>query len=99
EMVEGHEVAVADLNGDGRDDIVAGDRSAKGAAVHVMYAPEDPGGQWHHQVLDQGGMAASGCVAADLNNDRRPDILCIGSSTGNIKWYENLGATSTNGAR
>jgi hypothetical protein len=99
EMVEGHEVAVADFNGDGRDDIVAGDRSAKGAAVHVMYAPEDSAAPWSHQVLDQGTMAASGCVTADLNNDKRPDILCIGSSTGNIKWYENLGTASSSGAR
>ncbi len=99
EMVEGHEVAVADFNGDGRDDIVAGDRSAKGAAVHVMYAPEDPTGPWRHEVLDQGTMAASGCVTADLNSDRRPDIVCIGSSTANIKWYENLGAAASSGAR
>jgi len=99
EMVEGHEVAVADFNGDGRDDIVAGDRSAKGAAVHVMYAPENPGDPWKHQVLDQGTMAASGCITADLNNDRRPDILCIGSSTGNIKWYENVGPASSSAVR
>lgn len=92
ELVEGHEVAVADLNGDGRDDIVAGDRSPKGATVHVMYAPADPAGEWHHQRLDPGAIAASGCVTADLNRDRRPDIVCIGSATGNIKWYENLGA-------
>src|SRR5262245_12210659 len=100
EMVEGHEIAVADFNGDGRDDIVAGDRNARGVAVHVMYAPDDPAGQWHHQVLDQGAMAASGCVTADINNDKRSDIVCIGSSTGNIKWYENLGtATSSSGGR
>jgi hypothetical protein len=96
-MVEGHEVAVADLNGDGRDDIVAGGRSAKGAAVYVMYAPEDPAAPWHHEVLVAGTMAASGCVTADLNNDRRPDIVCIGSSTANIIWYENLGSAPSNG--
>jgi hypothetical protein len=89
-LVEGHEVAVADFNGDGRDDIVAGDRNAKGATVHVFYAPETPTGEWHHQLLDQGEMAASGCVTADINSDRRSDIVCIGSSTGNIKWYENV---------
>ncbi|MBI3262211.1 MAG: VCBS repeat-containing protein [Acidobacteria bacterium] len=99
ELVEGHEVAVADFNGDGRDDIVAGDRNAKGATVHVMYAPDDPAGEWHHQRLDPGGIAASGCVTADLNRDRRPDIVCIGSATGNIKWYENLGRTPTSAAR
>jgi len=90
QMVEGHEVAVADFNGDGRDDVVAGDRNSKGTGVHVLYAPRDPAGEWHHQVLDAGAMAASGCVTADINADRRIDIVCVGSSTGNIKWYENV---------
>ncbi len=94
-MLEGHEVAVADFNGDGRDDIVAGDRNAKTTGVHVMYAPEDLAGEWHHQVLDPGTMAASGCVTADMNGDKRPDIVCIGSSTANIKWYENTAGTSS----
>ena len=69
----------------------AGDRSGKTPAVHVMYAPADPAGEWQHQVLDEGGMAASGCVTADLNADKRPDIVCIGASTGNLRWYENVG--------
>jgi hypothetical protein len=90
-LTEGHEVAAVDLNGDGRDDVVAGDRSGKTPAVHVMYAPSDANGEWQHQVLDQGTMASSGCVTADLNGDRRVDIVCIGSSTQNLKWYENLG--------
>lgn len=94
-ILEGHEVAVADFNGDGRDDIVAGDRNAKTTGVHVLYAPEDVAGEWHHQVLDAGTMAASGCVTADINADKRPDIVCIGSSTANIKWYENTAPTSS----
>jgi hypothetical protein len=98
-MKEGHEVAVADFNGDGRDDIVAGDRNRETTGVHVMYAPEDGAGAWHHQVLDAGTMAASGCVTADINTDRRTDIVCIGSSTANIKWYENVAATTTSSGR
>jgi hypothetical protein len=97
-MTEGHEVAVADLNGDGRDDVVAGDRNAKSPGVHVMYAPADPAGEWRHEVLDQGTMAASGCVVADLNADKRIDIVCIGSSSANLKWYENTGAAATTSA-
>jgi hypothetical protein len=94
-MTEGHEVALADFNGDGRDDIVAGDRSAKSPALHVMYAPADPvAGEWQHQVLDAGGMAGSGVAVADFNGDRRMDIAAIGNSTGNIKWYENLGVAA-----
>jgi hypothetical protein len=30
-------------------------------------------------------------VVADLNGDGKPDIVCIGASTGNVKLYENLG--------
>jgi len=99
-MTEGHEVALADLNGDGLDDVICGDRSSRSPAVHVMYAPSDPKGEWTHQVLDEGKMSASGCVTADLNGDRRPDIVCIGASTANLKWYENAGpAAATSAAR
>jgi hypothetical protein len=99
-LTEGHEVAVADLNGDGRDDIVAGDRNSRSPAVHVMYGAADPNGEWQHQVLDQGAMSASGCVVADLNGDRRIDIVCIGASTANLKWYENVRpAAATSAAR
>jgi hypothetical protein len=90
ELAEGHEVVVGDFNGDGLDDIAAGDRG-KGKSVHVFYAQDERGEHWEHQVIDNGGMAGSGCVSADLNGDGRLDIVCIGASTGNLKWYENLG--------
>jgi hypothetical protein len=63
-----------------------------------MYAPADSNGEWQHQVLDQGAMSASGCVAADLNGDRRIDIVCIGASTANLKWYENTGPAAATSA-
>ena len=34
----------------------------------------------------------SGCAVADFNNDKRIDLACIGASTANLKWYENLPA-------
>ncbi len=92
ELVEGHEVAVGDFNGDGRDDIVAGDR-ARGqvSTSHVFYAQDDAGAKWQHVELDHLGMSASGCAVADINGDGKPDIVQIGGATANIKWYENLG--------
>ena len=92
ELKEGHEVCVGDFNGDGRDDIVAGDR-AKGkiSSAHVFYAQDDQGKQWRHEVLDPMGMSASGCQVTDINGDGRPDIVLIGGATHNINWYENLG--------
>ncbi|HTQ54113.1 MAG TPA: VCBS repeat-containing protein [Bryobacteraceae bacterium] len=87
-IADGHTIWTADLNGDGRDEVVAGYR-AKG--VNVYYAQDAGGERWSKVVLDR-AMPAAACAIADLNGDRRPDIACIGSATGSLKWYENLGA-------
>jgi len=91
-LTEGHEVCVGDFNGDGRDEIVAGDRAlGKVATSHIFYAMDNAGTQWHHEELDHLGMSASGCAVADMNGDGKPDIVMIGGATHNIKWYENMG--------
>ena len=43
------------------------------------------------RILDDGGIAAADCVIDDFTGDGRPDIVCSGASTGNLKLYENLG--------
>lgn len=88
-LVEGHTILTADLNGDGRDEVVAGYRG-KGRSVYVYYAG-GKGTSWSKEVLDNGGIAANACAAADLNGDGRIDIACIGGATANLKWYENQG--------
>ena len=81
---------MGDFNGDGRDEIVAGDRAeGKVASSHIFYSVDESGKEWHHEELDHMGMSASGCQIADINGDGRPDIVMIGGATANIKWYEN----------
>jgi hypothetical protein len=87
-FADGHALATADLNRDGRDEIIAGYRGKGGGLV--FYAAEDDRGlRWKRFDLDVGGITAASCAIADLNSDGRLDIVCIGSATANLKWYEN----------
>lgn len=86
---DGHALVVADLNGDGHDEVLAGYRG-EGTSLYAYYATDGIGKDWERQTLDT-GMAASCVVAADLNDDGRPDVAAVGASTGNVVWYENLG--------
>ena len=86
---EGHALACADLDGDGDSEIVAGYRGT-GTSLYVYHPSGHSGESWEPQTLDT-EMAASGVVIADINGDGRLDVVAIGASTGNVKWYENLG--------
>ena len=85
---DGHALVCADLDGDGNDEIVAGYRGP-GTSLYVYYAADDSGLRWERQTVDT-HMAASCLAVADINADGRPDLVAIGASTANVKWYENL---------
>jgi len=86
-LVDGHTIVTADLNGDGKDEIIAGCRGGP----RGVYIYESEGSSWKRRPLDEGDMAAAACTALDLNGDKRTDVACIGSATQNLRWYENLG--------
>ena len=86
-MPVGHTIVTADLDGDGKDEIVAGFRG-EGRSVYIYTLVK---GKWTRRDLDKGGIAAAACIALDLNGDGRKDVACIGSASTNLKWYENMG--------
>jgi hypothetical protein len=84
-LTDGHTILAADFDKDGRDEIVAGFRGGK----RGVYLYREQKGAWAKQIVDEGGIAAASCVAADLDSDGRIDLACIGSATQNLVWYRN----------
>lgn len=88
-LVDGHVLLTADLDQDGREEIISGFRG-DGGGVRIYRAENDEGESWTREIVDE-EIAAAGCAAADLNRDERIDLVCIGSADGILKWYENRG--------
>lgn len=65
------DVAVADLNGDGRNDIVL----AAGDSVAVFYQNPSATGGFDPVVLLAAGLSVQGVALADLDGDNRVDIV------------------------
>jgi len=85
----GHGLMVADFNGDGFDEVVAG--GGQGMMTELIYRYTPSTQKWDKIPLDMGNVAVSGIDVKDLNGDGAPDIVAIGTSpTNNVVWYENV---------
>ncbi len=98
----GHAVWCDDLDGDGSEELIIGQRdprrdanaSPKGPGVWVYDLELEPAGsavRSTKHVIDDGGMACEDALTADLNGDGRPDIIAGGRATHNVKIYWNRG--------
>jgi hypothetical protein len=85
-ILDGHTIVTADFAGDGRDRIIAGFRGKP----YGVYLYTFDGKTWNRQIVDQGGVSAAACIAADLDGDGTPDLACIGGATHNLKWYRTV---------
>lgn len=87
---EGHALAIADMDGDGAEDIVAGWRlpNSDGKVGVKWYRPA-AGVQWQGTWIDENGMACEDLKVADLDGDGRPEIIAAGRATHNLRIYWN----------
>jgi hypothetical protein len=94
----GHGVWCADLDGNGVDDLIIGQRdkapeSARGLRGPGVYVYEprvvDGAISFTRRVIDDGGVAVEDLIAVDLDGDRRPEIVAGGRATHNVRIYWN----------
>ena len=79
---EGHALWVADVDGDGTDEVFAGHRGKD----HRVSMYKFDGKTWNKTVLDK-EIAAQDLRGGDINGDGKPDIVAVGGSTHNVVLY------------
>jgi hypothetical protein len=96
-LKRGHAVGLADLNKDGRDEVVLGHSDPgtgelKGPGIFIYTASDATAHTWKKSVLDNGGIATEDLVIEDFNGDGLPDIAAGGRASHNVKLYLNQGS-------
>lgn len=89
---EGHALGVADFNGTGGQQVVAGWRNPNDdgkVGVKIFYSKDAAGKEWTWKWVDENGMACEDIQVLDMNGDGKPDIVASGRATKNLKIYWN----------
>ncbi|HLU48000.1 MAG TPA: FG-GAP repeat protein, partial [Planctomycetota bacterium] len=93
DLSEGHAIACADLDGDGKDEIIAGWRGTRNstgrAGIRIYRSTSASSDAWTPMPLDDGGMACEDLQVADLDGDGDLDVIAAGRATRNLKIYWN----------
>jgi hypothetical protein len=83
-LADGHALWVADVDGDGDDEVFAGHRG-KDHRVS-MYDFDQAKKTWIRTVLDR-EVAAQDLRGGDIDGDGTPDVVAVGGSTHNVVCY------------
>jgi hypothetical protein len=86
-LADGHALWVADVDGDGNDEVFAGHRG-KDASVSVY---RFDGKRWERAVLDA-GLTAQDLRGGDIDGDGTPDVVAIGGRSHNVVWFRPVRA-------
>jgi FG-GAP-like repeat/Domain of unknown function (DUF4214)/FG-GAP repeat len=89
-------VAIADLNGDGKPDLIAADYNTNSVSVLLnITAPGAATPSFAPRVDFTTGMNASSVAIADFNGDGRPDLAVANTNSNNVSVLLNMPETIT----
>jgi hypothetical protein len=100
----GHAVWCADLDLDGDDELIIGQRDPnkpgstgpRGPGIFVFDLKRGASPlSFDRHTIDDGGMACEDALAADLDGDGRADIIAGGRATHNVRIYWNRARSQT----
>ena len=86
---EGHAIGLADFDGSGSLQVVAGRRNPDKANKVGIKIYSNSNSTWHTALVDDNGMACEDLQVADLDGNGKPDIIAAGRATKNVKIYWN----------
>lgn len=86
------DLQVADVNGDGREDlVVVGHTRGTNDLSTVAWYENSPDGVWHEHVIDEDTLGASTVSVADMNGDGYLDVVVAFYDDSNIVVFVNDG--------
>ncbi len=90
------EKAIADINGDGKKDIIIGMGNAFGpGGIYWWQCPSGgpTAGSWTKHTIVASGNCYEHSQILDLNGDGKPDLIC--SYNSNVVWFQHPGGDGT----
>lgn len=73
-------LALADINGDGKLEIIASEAEIPDARLGIFFRPNQLDGPWECREIEKGLYCPHSLVVADFDGDRRPDFV-VGEMT------------------
>ena len=90
QLKEGHALAVADIMGDAKQEIVVGWRKPNAAKeLGIKIFSQDEAGNWTGAWIDKEDMATEDLKVADLDGDGKLEIIAAGRKSQNLVIYWN----------